>query len=303
MNIKETEAIIQNIIDQGIAKKTGLYVFDTFENFILNDDNKFLIEDITELYIFYLNQLDMLDKLKPAFLRTLKQEEIKRNQVLENINPFLVQVFMNSRHRSATNFAIKEKKEGIDSTLHSLCRMHKILLDGVQPSMVNESCLRTNNTIFVGNNKNDISYIPIDHQEIPEALNKLLTYYNQKEFTTKEELFTNPIIVHGILAALQCFKDGNTRLARILEHINLWNFTPQLTDIKDLESPAVYISEAIMVMGKRNEYRELIKNIAIDPNNKSFNAWIKFNLLLIEKQIHLNQDKIKDCFQILQKTK
>lgn len=303
MNTKKFEDEIQNIIDTGIAKRTGLYVYDALDNFKLDDDNKFLIEDITDTYVFYLNQLDILGKFKAPFLRTLKQEEIKRNQVLESISPFLVQVFMNSNHRSATNLAIKEKKDGLDSTIHSLCKMHKTLLDGVQPTTVNESRLRTKNTIYVGNNKDDISYISIDYHDIPEALDKLLAMYNKKFFNTQEELFTNPILVHGILAALQCFNDGNTRLARILEHINLWDLTTKFTNVKDLDSPALFISEAIMVLNKRDEYRELIKNIAVEPNSKTFNDWIRFNMLLIEKQIYLNQDKIKDCCQILQRTK
>ena len=170
--------------------------------------------------------------------------------------------------------------------------------------------LRSANTTFVGRFKtengnikliDDISYIPIDYKEINEALNRILILINRKDFENIESLFINPIFIHGFIAALQCFKDGNSRLARILFHSKLWELTNTLTDAK-LESPAVFISEAILHYNKREIYRNLIKELAILPNDKTFNQWLQFNLMLIEKQIYLNQDKLHECMRILKRS-
>lgn len=303
--IEEAEA-------KGEIKRTGLYVCDAVDSFILDDENKFLIECIMDTYLFYLKQFDLLEEHKEAFLKTLKQEEIKRNQALENENPFVIEVLMNyNSRRYATDLAVKEKLEGRDCTIQTLCRIHKTLLNGLAASD-EQSKLRSTNTTFVGKKiMNDnpavmvdaVSYLPIDYQDIKEALERVLVLYNKKEFNSQFDLFTNPILVHGLIAALQCFNDGNTRLARIMQHVNALDLTNKLTDVKCFKSPAIYTSEAIIRLGKREEYRTLIKDIAINPNNETLNEWIKFNMLLLEQQIFLNQDKITECAQVLQRTK
>lgn len=192
-----------------------------------------------------------------------------------------------------------------------LILINKTILNGLSLSLDNSANhLRTANNSFVGKFKtengrikfvDDVSYIPIDYSDINEALDKILDILNKKDFVNIESIFVNPIFLHGFIAALQCFKDGNSRLARILFHCKLWQLTNFFYN-SNLESPALFTSEAILHYEKQEIYRELIKQIAINPNNENFNKWLQFNLLLVEKQIYLNQDKMHECMRILKRS-
>lgn len=314
MTKEEFEKTKQRLLESGEIKQTGLYVFDKLSNFILDDNNKFLIDSILDLYLSYIESLEQLSEYKIPFLKSLKEEEIKRNQVLESINPFLIQVFMNSNHKSATNLAIKHKKEQKDCAIRGLCQYHKILLNGLSPSIENESQYRDDNNTIVGSfactangtiiSINNISYIPIDYRDVKIALELILQLYNEKDLTNLTDVFVNPIIIHGLLSSLQCFRDGNTRLARVLEHVRLWELTNKILPIVDiLELPVLYSSDAIIRLDKRKKYRHYIKEFAINPNNITFNEWINFNMLIFEKQIYYNQDRLKESMLVLKKYK
>ncbi len=311
MNKENIEELINSLINSGIVKRTTLEVLDIYNNFELDDDSKYLLEDILGLYKEYLNSLLILNEHKEVFLKTLKQEEIKRNQALENVSPFLIQMFMNAKHKSATNLTIQIMKERNLFSKDDLILINKTILNGLSLSLDNSANhLRTANNSFVGKFKtengrikfvDDVSYIPIDYSDINEALDKILDILNKKDFVNIESIFVNPIFLHGFIAALQCFKDGNSRLARILFHCKLWQLTNFFYN-SNLESPALFTSEAILHYEKQEIYRELIKQIAINPNNENFNKWLQFNLLLVEKQIYLNQDKMHECMRILKRS-
>lgn len=311
MNKENIEELINSLINSGIVKRTTLEVLDIYNNFELDDDSKYLLEDILGLYKEYLNSLLILNEHKEVFLKTLKQEEIKRNQALENVSPFLIQMFMNAKHKSATNLTIQIMKERNLFSKDDLILINKTILNGLSLSLDNSANhLRTANNSFVGKFKtengkikfiDDVSYIPIDYSDINEALYRILDILNKTDFVNIESIFVNPIFLHGFIAALQCFKDGNSRLARILFHCKLWQLTNFFYN-SNLESPALFTSEAILHYEKQEIYRELIKQIAINPNNENFNKWLQFNLLLVEKQIYLNQDKMHECMRILKRS-
>ena len=314
MDDLEFKRYISNIVNLGDIKQTGLYVFDALDNFKLSSNNKFLIEDITDLYMNFISSLEQLEEYKTPFLKSLKEEEIKSNQALESISPFLIQVFMNSNHKSATNFAIRDKLNGRNCTINNLCKYHKILLNGLATSIEEESKYRTDNNTFVGSfsispltgeisSIKNVSYLPIDYKDIKVALDKILKLYNKKDILELSDIFVNPIIIHGLLAALQCFRDGNTRLSRVLEHVSIWDLANKYLENSYVELPVIYSSDAIIRLNKRGVYRNLIKEFAVNPSTAIFNEWITFNMLLFEKQIYYNQDRLGETMSVLKKVK
>ncbi len=76
MDDLEFKRYISNIANLGDAKQTGLYVFDILDKFKLSSNNKFLIEDITDLYVNFISSLEQLEEYKTPFLKSLKEEEI-----------------------------------------------------------------------------------------------------------------------------------------------------------------------------------------------------------------------------------
>lgn len=314
MTKSEFICLKEQLLLKGEVKKTGLFLFDYVENFKLSSDNKFIIEEILNLYKDFIISLEQLQEYKLPFIKSLKEEEIKSNQALESISPFLIQVFMNSNHKSATNYAIKDKINQKKCTISSLCRYHKILLNGLSNSMEIESKYRNDDSTFVGQfsysplteeitSIKNISYIPIDCKDINIALENILKIYNKKDIVDISDVFVNPIFVHGLLAALQCFRDGNTRLSRVLEHVCIWDLTNKFLDIGILDLPVLYSSEALIRLDKRKLYRSLIKEFAVNSSNSILNEWIYFNMLIFEKQIYYNQDRLRDTMLVLKKYK
>ena len=129
MDKESIEKLIDDLLNKGTVKKTGLEVLDYYSKFKPDDDSKYLIEDIFNLYQNYLESLTILAEHKEIFLKTLKQEEIKRNQALEDVSPFLIQMFMNTKHKSATNLTIQLMNNNKIFTIDDLILIHKTILN------------------------------------------------------------------------------------------------------------------------------------------------------------------------------
>lgn len=307
LKAEDLENFLNTLEQEGKVKRTNFDLIEEVKNFKLDDDNVFTNSYILDTYKFYLDSLDKLGNNQEAFLKALKHEEIKRNQALEDVDPFLIQVFMNSHHKSSTNYAIREKINNNDLTSLDLRKIHRILLNGLAVDESKKPTFREDNTSFVGtwntktslDNINEISYLPLDYRLIDEAVDFILKLYNIKNVEKSEDIFLIPIFVHGLLASFQLFRDGNTRLARILAHIDLWDLSNHNGGFKTVCAPALYTSETLLAMNKRPYYRDLIKNMAINPNLETLNEWVKFNLLLIEKQLYLNQNRVEGCIKTL----
>lgn len=294
---------IDELVRLGKVQRVTLELIKRSQEFKPDDNTHDLIEAITENYYHYLSLLNQLDGFKDSYLITLKEEEIKFNQSLEKIDPFLIAVYINSKKVGALDYSIKLKKDHIKFSSKTLCRIHQLLINGTKDCGYETSCYRTENNQFVGHHENggvNISYIPIDYRDINEAVFDILEFINISNIS-QEELFTNPLLIHGNVAALQLFSDGNTRLSRILYHLQLWHLTNELDSNISLNYPALYISEAIQKNNLRDIYRSKIKEIALNPSNQTLNHWITFNLEILEHQIYYNIDKIETISRKLHK--
>lgn len=299
-NIEEQK--IENQVKSGQVKRVSIDIIETFDKILISDDNKYLTKDILENYKTYLELLNKLKEYKPSFIKVLKEQEILRNQSLEGIDRLIVDVFMKHGAPSTTEQLIEDKKYGSNYTKNDFIKSHSKLLLGVcSPNIINEG-IRTRNLSYVNKKENDkivVDYIPVDYKDIEKGIDYILKIYNNKNITNETDILIKPIMIHGLIAALQMFKDGNTRLARIYENIMIWDLSNKIYNFE--QDPSIYISEAIYKYADRSEYRKLISNIAINPNIDTLNKWIEYNLLLIEKQIFLNRDKIEKIYPTIKK--
>ena len=102
-----------------------------------------------------------------------------------------------------------------------------------------------------------------------------------------------PIIYHGLLAALQLFKDGNTRYARTIQHVELWGMLNNIVS-DHIDLPLIYATRQYFPF--RGEYRDLIKNLAVNQED-AWDDWISFNILIIFSSC--NNFIYLSCFNIL----
>lgn len=282
---REIEEYRKNNIYPTINKDFVKRILDvTIDEFNIQENDYAL-----ELYEDYLDKLNNLNKTQlKRYLTVLKNADLKDNQNLEKEDSFLLSLYLES-----------ERKHAIDTALNThelnkeiLLKIHGTLLKGTSSSELDNYHYRKNNRKFVGtweNSKRIIQYLPLDFKDIEEAMQPFFQYYNESD-NCKQTIFFKSFLIHGIIAALQVFDDGNTRLARLLQNTNIYKQTKLLID-DNLSSPALYVTRAYYP--QRNEYRSLIRNMAIEPNNENINNWIKFNLRRTEDTLYCNNEKVE----------
>ena len=225
-----------------------------------------------------------------GYFLQVKSEDIINNQVVEKENSFLLALYYKTHPKNAMDEMIRCCNSEI--TASEFIKIHDKLLDGT--SSEDQKGLREDNLKFVGTyvaGQRQIDYFPILEKDIVKALREYLSLINDKKrVQSKEDAFLKPIIYHGLLAALQLFKDGNTRYARLIQHINLWYYTNQTLGY-DFSLPTVYATK--QYAAGRASYRGLIKSIAITENDDAWNNWIIFNLKCLQNNIWVNQSNIE----------
>jgi len=277
----------------------NLELFDSIKKLDLASDTQIKngVECTHDLYIEYLKNIrDSLTKYQQGeFAKTLKNMDIIDNQALEKEDSFLVALSMgvSGDRKYAINEMIKNYGNKFDKS--KFVKYHDLLLKGT--SSYDKLGLRDANTKFVGNwpqgqEEPNISYFPIDYRDIDKAIDKFISYYNNhiNDTTNDYDKYIKPIIYHGLIAALQLFNDGNTRYARLFQHVELWgmlnNYEESKTDL-----PIVYGTRQYFPY--RSDYRNLIEKIVQQKDEEAWKKWIVFNLHRLQDSMYKAEFDLK----------
>lgn len=269
-------------------------IFDYIDDLVLDNKTLDQLDYTIDLYQEYLSFLLSFNKNSlEAVLKSLRNIEVIDNHVVENENYNLLLSYQETHHSSAINYLIKKlyvDKEEISPVILAKC--HEILMRGTSNEDDILSRFRKGNMHFVGyleQGHHVIQFLPISHDEIKLALQLFCSYYNQEE-NDKMISYIKPFIIHGLLASLQVFEDGNTRAARCMQHIKMFEVTRNLFQVP-LNLPALYFSKTYIPY--RKEYRDLISKLAINPSIQTWNEWIVFNLRKVQDQIYFNSNNLE----------
>jgi len=288
-----------------MEKYASLDIFERVKKIKLSDGVKYDLESVLEKYNNMIKNLKYLEdgtsfpiKERNAFLKDLKNEDIKNNQIVENEDEYLINLYHYLQPNTVTDTLIK--KNGEDVSLDEFTFYHQLLLKGTSSFDSREDYTRKNNDAFVGTynvdmrtNKqyNVVDYKPINYKYIPKALELLVNYYNDKELKDENDILIKPFLFHAIVACLQLFQDGNTRFARVLQHIKIWNYTNQInTNQIKLKMPVLYLTEPYKLY--RGQYREIIKDLVVEDTDSSWNKWLEFNLYRAEEALNYEQNNL-----------
>lgn len=291
-DILKANAEIQKLIDNG-TPVVDLSIFDFLYGMKVNDKVNNQVEYTTEIYLELLEKIQELSpELREKYLLTLKNADVIDNQSLEKEDSFLISLYRSFNNKTALDLIIENKDKKLSK--EDFILIHDTLLKGTSSS--EKIGLRDNNLKFVGSLKNGeryVQYFPILNKNIDSAVTKFLDIYNTDNpfnFNNDSVAFLNSIIYHGLIATLQLFKDGNTRYARLLQHVSLWNLLNKNLN-KDIELPILYATRQYFAY--RNQYRDLIKDIAVSSNQESWNNWIIFNLHRLQDNIYYSDNNIE----------
>lgn len=259
-------------------------IIESAESIQLDDFNKYFLDEMIGKYQEYLVEIqEFNERTLEHYLNTIKQHEKINNHRTESENPFFITFYSQTLKEDSLTHLITLLNEDPKLSSEDIKVLHKILMEGTDSEFGSDD-YRKNDTKFVGAFNPDgskrIDYIPIPSEVVEESMDRVLELLNDDNI---ENPFINPFIVHGLIAVMQPFDDGNTRTARLLQHGKIWTSTNSLY-FTSFNKPTLYLSENYLISKK--QYRELINSLAIQKNNPAWNSWIKYNLFKVDEQLN-----------------
>lgn len=283
---------INELIKSG-ARVVGLDIFDSANNYSMTKVVRDNIDWFYELYEdYYKLVMSSSDEESFKFMKCLKDCDIIDTNTMESEDSFLLTLYRNSHRECAIDSMIRNADKKI--TNKKLIENHDKILKGT--SSENKIGLRKDNLQFVGSiidGVKHVSYFPVLAENVECALTKFVSLYNNNLDSScdKYEALIRPIMYHGLIAALQMFNDGNTRLGRNIQHVELWKFVRDYLSY-DSKLPLLYATRPYSAY--RTQYRDCIRALAVDNNQDAWNEWYKFNLSRIQDSIFMNEERFKE---------
>lgn len=285
----------------GLYPVVNLNIFDAVAELELSDWTLEHEEDVLTKYTKYLDDIHNLSKTKKEqYLHAIKKIEIQKNHGLEHEDPYMIALYMEGKKQYAIDYLLRKQRYPSESlTREKIIIAHKKLLDGTASKKYIKNDYRQDNLAYVcksGRGDLQIHYFSLPCEDIEESIMNLTIYYNS--IIHENYTLIKPTIIHGLVGALQIFNDGNTRFGRTLQALKAYELTERNLGY-NFQTPAFYTSNAYF--DYREQYRNKIADIAINPDNESWNSWVNFNLNRIEDQVFYMNNKLHEYAKIYKK--
>ena len=291
---------IDNAIRSGAYPVASIDMFDEIESLKMDSGLLLHLEYTQDLLNMYLEDVKSLEGFRPGmleFLKAIRYADMIDNQGLEKQNMLMTLFYSQIPRETAMGRLIKLVKSEKQLTGRDLFSLNNTLLYGTLSE--GDSAIRKSNSKFVGrfvNGERIVDYFPIDYKDVKVASVRMANLYNKR---LSGELFDNvffqPFLIHGLMGALQLFNDGNTRMARIMQHALIWQLINERMNY-NFEMPPIYTTKSYYP--HRVTYREKISHLVTSGDNEAWNDWFDFNLSMVDNTI----DTIRTDIYTLKKT-
>jgi Fic family protein len=168
------------------------------------------------------------------------------------------------------------KNEPIDPD--KILEIHRLITKETLEKSEYEGSFRKDNEVAVYSSDNTLLHRPVDYSKIPEMIDELCNFANNKG-----EGFIHPvikgIIIHFLIGYIHPFNDGNGRTARSLFYWYLLKNGYWLFE---------YMAVSRVINKSKNEYRDAFLYTESDKtlnDNGDFTYFIKYNLNCINKAL------------------
>lgn len=282
------------LIAQGLCSIVDMDFLNKAKNFEVSSSVHEYAKETLESYKEYLKLLDQLPpNILQLYLETLKKTELRDNHESESENSFLLEMFENLHSSNSIDMAIGTiNRKGILSS-KDIRALHVKVMQGTSEQAEDNYNFRKNDCFFVGSyigGQKQIDFLPMKSVKLEEAM-QVITEYLNLEPTSEEDILFQPMIVHALIAAIQAFPDGNTRLARLIHHIKLWQLSKKY-NLTTIHLPAIYLSKNFLLM--RKSYREHICRMVVDRTDETWNRWLNFNLNAMNEQLYYSKNNLEE---------
>lgn len=259
-------------------------------NLKIYDNTLFHLDDTEKAYQLYLDKLlnsNLNSKSISLLLQALKNRELLNTQEAEQENSFLISIYQMTQRKNSIDTMVKYLHGKDQLSSKQFQELHKMAIEGTSDDIEANYQYRSDNEKWVGsfgtNGNRVIDYMPPDYNDIPELMDFILDFLSKDSTNLFDNVFIKPFAAHALIAYLQPFGNGNTRVARLLQHGYIWKNTVNKYNVK-LESPALFLSENYLMT--RQHYRGLIKNLVVEKGNDSWNKWFNYNLNMVDEQLY-----------------
>ena len=261
------------------------------KNLKIYDSTLLHLNECEEKYLDYMKLLDNLDpELLLCFLSALKQKEVIDTQENENQDLLFVSLDDISHDMNSLDYLGKLISDKEKFTLDNLKELHNLSIRGTTSDFEENKSYR-NIDVEVGkiiDGVKIISYIPPHHEEVTQLVQATLDYLNNDD-NLFDNILIKPLIAHAALAYIQPFRDGNTRLARLVQHGKIFDLTNKKFE-KNYNLPIMYLSKNYKL---NRGYRRNIGLISVNKDNDSWNYWFKYNCNMIDEQLYYLDNQLK----------
>lgn len=278
----------------------------------LNDVVRYELYDVEARYDAYIKELINLEpeKLKRV-LQYIKVTELEKTQVMESVPKSTAQINIENAKTTSIDEISKIiiKKENL--TLEEIDFLHSFLIEGTRDDIEKNHGFRKmdvrvsgmefdeyieNGKIVRKARETDDIYIPPKSSEITIYMQMILDYLNNDDDKLETDTaLIKPFIVHALIAILQPFGNGNSRLSRLIQHGKLLWMTNHLYEDIFFEKPILCLSENYEY--SRYEYRANIANIAKSKSqeelNAAWNKWFLYNLYMAGEQLNVMEKSLE----------
>ncbi|MBQ6538979.1 MAG: Fic family protein [Bacilli bacterium] len=265
----------------------NLKMFEDIKHIDLSSRTLENLQYTEEVYIERINKIMSLDEIiREKYLNKIKHIENADNQSLEQEDYFLIDLYQDIMDENPIDYLLDN-----DMDRNSFIEGHKLILKGTSSDELSTIDYRQNDDTYVSCKDEQGRIIPyyfaLDHEDIPEAIERIVEYYNSNSDTNA---FEKPIITHGLIAGLQLFNDGNTRYARLLQYLKIHELTNKLYKT-NTDKPLIYGTRAYFPF--RGNYRKNIADLVTHGDSDSWNSWINFNLNRIQDRMDYEESKLE----------
>lgn len=258
---------------------------NNFRNLKVYDSTMFHLEDVKESYAKYIEKIGKLSETEQKrFLEVLKDREVIDMQKSENENELALEMERKRHRKDSIMQAAKIATSSNDFNLETLKELHKLVIRGTADDIPKNYDYR-DYEVRVSEYENGIEkiqYMPPLPKEIEAYMLEVLDFINENN-TTFDNVFLKPVMIHALISILQPFGNGNTRLARLIQHVKILGGT-NLEFGTNFEKPLIYMSPNYVLT--QFSYRGGISNIARNADDEAWNKWFNYNLNMIEEQLY-----------------
>lgn len=269
-------------------------IFNEFKNLVVYDNTMLHLQETEEAYHKYITKLmELTPNQLATFVNVLKKNELINNQENETEDPFIVELQLEQQRIDSIQAASKIINEKHTINKDELQKLHKLVIKGSQDDRRENYNYRTFPTKVgkVINGEEIISYIPPEtSEEIDEDINIILNFLNDDSSAQLiDTIFLKPLIAHALIAILQPFGNGNTRLSRVVQHTKIMDMTNKYYNL-NLKYPVLYLSKNYLLT--HPVYRGHIGRLAEHQDDKYWNKWFEYNLNMLDEQLYFVNNKL-----------